>query len=142
MKSKKILISHQDEGSVKSLATHFQDLGYGIEKAGKVSEIIRRIRNDQVQVILIDDEIEGVKAWDLVSLIKKINSRIQIIVISSEETIGPVKRLRAAGIFYQAMKPADLEEIGAAVRCAFEKVERENPKESLFSLLTPQWVPT
>jgi DNA-binding NtrC family response regulator len=141
MKPKKILISHQDEGSAKSLATHFQGLGYGTEKTGEVGEILRRIRNDQVQVILIDDEIEGVKAWDLVSLIKKINPRIQIIVISSEETIGPVKRLRAAGIFYQAMKPADLEEIGAAVRCAFEKVERENPKESLFSLFTPQCVP-
>jgi DNA-binding NtrC family response regulator len=142
MKSKKILISHQDDDGAKSLATHFQGLGYGIEETGKVGEIIRRIRNDQVQVILLDDEIEGVKAWDLVSLIKKINSKIQIIVISSEETIGPVKRLRAAGIFYQAMKPADLEEIGAAVRCAFEKVERENPKEGFFSFLMPQWAPT
>jgi DNA-binding NtrC family response regulator len=142
MKSKKILISHQDDDGAKSLATHFQGLGYGIERTGNVGEIIRRIRNDQVQVILLDDEIEGVKAWDLVSLIKKINSKIQIIVISSEETIGPVKRLRAAGIFYQAMKPADLEEIGAAVRCAFEKVERENPKEGFFSFLMPQWAPT
>jgi len=53
-----------------------------------------------------------------------------------------VKRLRRAGIFYQAMNPVDLEEIGAAVGCAFEKVERENPKESFFSLFTPEWVPT
>jgi DNA-binding NtrC family response regulator len=142
MKSKKILIAHQDNASVKSLSTFLHGLGYGIEEAGEVGGIIRKIRNDQVHVILIDDEIEGVKAWDLVSLIKKINSRIQIIVISSEETIGPVKRLRAAGIFYQAMKPADLEEIGAAVRCAFEKVERENPREGFFSFLMPQWAPT
>ena len=142
MKSKKILIAHQDDASVKFLSAFLHDLGYGIEEAGEVGGIIRRIRNDQVHVILIDDEIEGVKAWDLVSLIKKINSRIQIIVISSEETIEPVKRLRRAGIFYQAMNPVDLEEIGAAVRCAFEKVERENPKESFFSLFTPEWVPT
>jgi DNA-binding NtrC family response regulator len=141
MSSKKILIAHQDDASVKSLATFFQALGYGIVKAGEVGEIIRRMRNDQAQVVLIDDEIEGVKAWDLVSLIKKINSRIQIIVISSEETIGPVKRLRRAGIFYQAMKPVDLEEIGTAVQCAFEKVEREDPIESFFSLLIPRWVP-
>ena len=141
MTSKKILIAHQDDASVSSLSALFQGLGYGVEKAGEVGGIIRRIRNDQIHVVLIEDELDGVKAWDLVSLIKKINSRVQIIVISSEESIEPAKRLRRAGIFYQAMKPLDLEEIGAAVKCAFEKVERENPKESFFSFLVPQLVP-
>ncbi len=62
-------------------------------------------------------------------------------MISSEEEIGSVKRLRGAGIFYQAMKPADLEEIRSAVECAFEKMERENVKEGFFSFLIPTVVP-
>jgi DNA-binding NtrC family response regulator len=141
MKSKKILIAHQDDVSVKPLFTFFHDLGYGVEEVGEVGGILRKLRNDQIPVVLIGDEIDGVKAWDLTSLIKKINSRTQIIVISAEESIEPAKRLRRAGIFYQAMKPLDLEEIGAAVRCAFEKVERENPRESFFSFFVPQLVP-
>jgi hypothetical protein len=52
-----------------------------------------------------------------------------------------VRRLRGAGIFYQAMKPVDLEEIRSAVECAFEKIERENLKEGFFSFLIPQMVP-
>ena len=141
MKSKKILIAHQDDDSMSPLCTLLQGQGYQLERTAEVGGILRRIRNGQVPVALIEDEIDGVKAWDLVSLIKKINSRVQIIVISSEESLEPAKRLRRAGIFYQAMKPVDLEEIGAAVRCAFEKVERENPKESFFSFLVPQLVP-
>ena len=116
-------------------------MGYRVETIEAVSEMIRRIRRGNVHVILIDDEIEGVKACDVVPLLKNINPKTQIIVISSEESIGLVKRLRGAGIFYQAMKPVDLTEVKSAVECAFEKIERENLKEGFFSFLTPEMVP-
>jgi len=141
MKSKTIFIAYQDDLLAKSLSTYFHRLGYRVEIARWVSDIIRRIRNGKIHVVLIDDEIEGVKACDLVPIFKKIDSRIQVIVISSEESIGLVKRLRGAGIFYQAMKPVDLEEIRSAVECAFEKIERENLKEGFFSFLIPKMVP-
>ena len=141
MKSKTILIAYQDDLWSQSLSTSFDGMGYRVETIKVVSEMIRRIRKENVQVILIDDEIEGVGACDVVPLLKNINPKIQIIVISSEESIGLAKRLRGAGIFYQAMKPIDLEEIKSAVKCAFEKIERENLKEGFFSLLTPEMVP-
>jgi len=141
MKPKTILIAYQDELQARLLATHFHRMGYRVEVAKLVSDMIRKVRNERIHVILLDDEVEGVKACDLVLIFKKINLKIQVIVISSEEEIGLVKRLRGAGIFYQAMKPADLEEIRSAVECAFEKVERENVKEGFFSFLVPSMVP-
>jgi len=83
-----------------------------------------------------------VKACDVVPLLKNIHSKIQIIVISSEESIGLVKRLRGAGIFYQAMKPIDVGEVKAAVECAFEKIQRESTKEGFFSFLIPEMAPS
>ena len=106
-----------------------------------VSETIRKVRNRNIHVVLLDDEIEGVKACDLVPLFKKIDDKVQVIVISSEASIGLVKRLRGAGIFYQAMKPVDLEEIKSAVECAFEKIERESLREGFFPFLFPREVP-
>jgi DNA-binding NtrC family response regulator len=141
MKSKTMLITYQDDLGAQSLLTFFHGIGYRVETAKVVSEMIRRVRNGKIHVILLDDEVEGVKASDLVPLLKKINSKVQIIVISSEESLGQVKRLRGAGIFYQAMKPVDLEEIKAAVECAFEKIERENLKEGFFPFLIPGRVP-
>ena len=47
----------------------------------------------------------------------------------------------AQGIFYQAMKPADMEELKSAVECAFEKIERENLRERVFPLWVPRRVP-
>ena len=141
MKSKTILIAYQDDLWARSLSTYFHSTGYRVETAKLVSEMIRRIRNGKTHVVLLDDEIEGVRACDLVPLFKKINSKVQVIVISSEVSIGLVKRLRGAGIFYQAMKPVDLEEIKSAVECAFEKIERENLREGFFPFFITGEVP-
>ena len=141
MQHKKILIAYQDDLWVRSLTTYFHGQGYRVETAKALSEMIRKIQNGHFEVLLLDDEIEGLKACDIVSLLKKVNSKIQVIMISSEESLGPVRRLRGAGIFYQAMKPVDMEEIRSAVQCAFEKIERENEKEGFFSFLIPKLSP-
>ena len=119
----------------------FMALGYRVETAKMVSEMIREFERETSMSILLDDEMEGMKACDLVPLFKKIDDKIQVIVISSDDSLGLVKRLRGAGIFYQAMKPVDLEEIKSAVECAFEKIERENLKGGFFPFLIPRRVP-
>ncbi len=141
MKSKTILIAYQDDLGTRTLSAFFNSQGYRVDTTRVMSEMIRRIRKGNIHVILIDDEIEGIKACEVVPLLKKIDPKIQIIVISSEESIGLVKRLRGAGIFYQAMKPVDLGEVKSAVECAFEKVERENPKPVFFFFPIPEMVP-
>ena len=140
MKSKIVLMAYQDDSWVKSLSPMFHNMGYRVETTKVVSEIIRKVRGKDV-VVLLDDEMEGVKAFDLIPLFKRLNPRVQMIVISSEESLGLAKRLRGAGIFYQAMKPIDLEEIRSAVTCAFEKIEREQPERWFIPFLLPGRVP-
>ncbi len=141
MKSKTLLIAYQDDLWTRSLATFFHGLGYRVDTARLMSEMIRRVRKGNTPVILIDDEIEGVKTCEIVPLLKNINPKIQVIVISSEESVALAKRLREAGIFYQAMKPIDLTEIKSAVESAFGKIERENLKREFFFSQTPEVVP-
>ena len=142
MKSKTIFIVYQDDLWVRSLSTYFHSLGYQVESAKTVSEAIRKIRRGKMDILLLDDEIEEVKACDLVPIFKRINPKIQVIVISSQESVELAKRLRRSGIFYQAMKPIDLEEVRSAVECALKKIKREHVKEEgFFPFLMPQWVP-
>ncbi len=126
MASKTILIAYQDDLWVGPLSSFFYETGHRVETARLLSDMIRKVRSRNIDVILLDDEIEGVRACDIALLSKKINDKIQVIVISSEASLKLVKRLRDAGIFYHAMKPVDLEEIKSAVECAFQKIEREN----------------
>ncbi len=142
MKATSILISYEDDLWSRSLVAFFHSLGYRVDTTKMMSEMIRRIRKEDIKVVLIDEEFDGLKACEVVPLLKKINPKIQIVVISSDGSIGSVRRLRGAGIFYQAMKPIDLEEIRSAVECAFGKVERENPKPRLFFFPTPEMAST
>jgi len=142
MKQRTVLIAYQDDLWVRSFSTFFHGAGYRVETAKFVSELIRRARNGSIHVVLLDDEIEGVKACDLVPVLKKINGAMQVIVISSEESLGPVRRLRGTGIFYQAMKPVDMQELRSAVECAFDKIDREHSvREGFLAFLLPREVP-
>ncbi len=137
-----ILIACQEGGETESLNAFFQDRHYRVETAKTLGEMIRKVRDDSIHVLLLDDEIEGVRGWELVPLLKRIRKSIQVIVISSEESIAGVRRLRGTGIFYQAMKPVDLDELESAVVSALEKVRRERIREGAFSLLMPTAVMT
>jgi len=141
MKSQEILIAYPDDQGTQSFMSVFREAGYCVEKTAVVSDLIRKVRGGGIEVILLDDVLEGVKACDLVPLLKKINGKIQVIVISSEESLCSARRLREAGIFYQAMKPVDVEELKSAVECAFEKIEREHPMPAgLFPFLMAEGV--
>ena len=59
MKSKTILITYQDDLGAQSLLTFFHGIGYRVETAKVVSEMIRRVRNGKIHVILLDDEVEN-----------------------------------------------------------------------------------
>jgi len=142
MISKTILIAYKDDLWARSLCTYLHGMGYRVEMVRVLSQMIRRVVDGNIHVVLLDDEIEGVRAWELVSLLKRINRRVQVIVISSEESLGVVRQLRGAGIFYQAMKPVDFGELKSAVESAFEKVERESCREGLFSFFVPSRVLT
>ncbi len=141
MKSKVVLIAYQDDSLVKLLSPLSADTGYRVEIARGVTEIFRKMHGSEPGVILLDDEIDEIKARDLVPLLKGLNRRVQIIAISSDGSITETRRLRDAGIFYQAMKPVDPEEIRSAVACAFDKIEREQSEGSFFQFLIAEEAP-
>lgn len=141
MRHKRLLIAYQDDLWIRSLTTYFHGKGYRVETVRVLSDMIKKVRSGDHQVILLDDEMDGLKACEVVPLVKKINPRVQVIIISSEASLSAVRRLRGAGIFYQAMKPVDMEEIRSAVECAFEKIDREGEKEGFFSFLVPGLAP-
>jgi DNA-binding NtrC family response regulator len=141
--SKTILITFKDDLWGRSLGKYFRGLGYRVETVRVLSQMIRKVVDGNIRVVLLDDdEVDGVRAWESVALLKRINRGVQVIVISSEESLGVARQLRGAGIFYQAMKPVDVGELRSAVESAFKKVERESFREGLFSFCLPSRVLT
>jgi len=76
--------------------------------------------------VLLSGEIDEIPAAELIPIIKKCNRHLTIILVSNEQSLAQIRKLRSEGIFYHALKPTsaeDKEELKLAVQCAFANTE-------------------
>lgn len=117
----RILILDSDKDSVQRLTETLGKEGYKVESINQPSRVIEKIKNDQIDVLLLGVEAQGIKGYDLVPIIKRINRFIPIIVISGDDSIEVATRFREQGVFFYALKPLDMKEIKVVVKNALDK---------------------
>ena len=123
---KTILIADANEEEREHLSLALAGEGYKVETAMASSEVIQKLQSSgEIGVIVMDVNMPGVKAYEVIPIVKKINRRIPIIVMSSDNSIDLARKVRQAGIFFYAMKPLNIEEMKLAVKDAFKKVNHE-----------------
>jgi len=126
-----VLIASSDEPLAEFLYHQIADPGLTLARANLVSELLRRVRGREVDVLLLDSSLEGIPSWDLLTLIKRANSRLPIIALAEDPSLEISKRVRLEGIFFLAMKPIDPAEIRAAVADAIKMISQpENRREN------------
>jgi len=127
-----VLIASSDEPFGEYLYHQMITLGWTISRANLVSDLLREVREEKADILLLDDDLEGIPAYDLIPLVKRINSRLPIIALSEDSSLEMSKKVRLQGIFFLAMKPIDPAEIRAAVGDAIkmlsQKAQRRNNK--------------
>lgn len=96
--------------------------GYYIAVADSVQETLDVLRRKQAQVVVIGPELEGLQAADLIPLLKSANRKAAIVLVADDPTPLLARRIRQAGIFYHALRPAcpeDATDMVQAVQCAY-----------------------
>lgn len=119
-----VLIASSDEPLAEYLYHQLIELGWTVSRANLVSDLLRKVRGEEVDILLLDNNVEGIPSYDLIPLIKRINSRMPIIALSEDSSLEMSKRVRLEGIFFLAMKPIDPEEIRAAVGDAIKMLSQ------------------
>jgi|GEM_PF-614 len=122
--SKTILIADLDEKSSSALAKLASESGYSVITCKVASEVIEKIQNARVDVLVMNVELEGVKGYEIVPTIKKIAPKLPIIMMSDDPSLEIAKKVHQAGVFYYAIKPLDLQEMKLAIRDAFKELEK------------------
>jgi NADH:ubiquinone oxidoreductase subunit E/CheY-like chemotaxis protein len=127
-----VLIASSDEPFGEYLYHQMITLGWTISRANLVSDLLRKVREEKVDILLLDNDLEGIPSYDLIPLVKRNNSRLPIIALSEDSSLEMSKKVRLQGIFFLAMKPIDPAEIRAAVGDAIKmlshKAQRRNNK--------------
>ncbi len=117
-----LLIADQDRDSMKEMASIFNNAGYDVTMTNSVATALNRIIKKVAQVAIISNDFDEMTARDLIPLLKRCNSDLNIILVANEMPLHSIRELRKEGIFYHALKPArseDREELRQVVRCAF-----------------------
>lgn len=117
-----LLIADRDEETRRRIAGFFSGSEYSVIEAGSVDVVLRDVLKREARVILLGSEFDGLSAVEMIPLLKKCNRNLTIILISNEESLPLIRKLRQEGIFYHALKPVngdDREEIRQVVNCAF-----------------------
>jgi DNA-binding NtrC family response regulator len=120
-----ILILDDDKGNRDHMAEIFTDAGFSVTATSSVASAIHGVLKKLAQVLVLGTKCDELAAVDLIALVKQCNPKMPIILIATEFSLGLLRRLRAEGIFYHALKPVnaeDREEVRQAVRCAVKNL--------------------
>ena len=120
-----LMIAEQDRDCRSMMADLLSEEGYSVTVTDSAADALSGILKNSAQVVLLGSEFDDIAATELIPLLKQCNRNLTIILVSNEESQPVIRKIRAEGIFYHALKPAkpeDTEEIRQAVKCAFENV--------------------
>jgi FixJ family two-component response regulator len=137
MNGRAILIADKDDGYRSRLTDYFQRAGYRVKAVDGAEAALNSVLESATSVLLLGSNVsESAALPDLIRLLKGCNSQMPIIMMGDDMTLAETRQVRAAGIFFQALKPisdADTDELGQVVACALE--ERTNQASALLPAL-------
>lgn len=126
MNEKRVLLADRDTATRRLIAEVLDKAGYEVKTTDSAVEVLSDILKKKPHVVLVGGDFdEKVAAEDLISLMKKCDRSLTIILVSDERPLPVIQKIRREGIFYHSLKPADPadgEEIRTAVECAFKNV--------------------
>ena len=120
-----ILIVDEDRDCRKQMAEMFTEAGYDVTVSDSVASALYGVLKKTAQVVVLGPKFDELTAADIIPLLKQCNSKLPIILITADTSLGLLRKLRGEGVFYHALKPVDAEdreEIRQAVHCAFENL--------------------
>jgi len=117
-----VLVVDKDPSARKILADLLVEEGYDVSVTGSAAQALYLVLKNGSQVVLLGQEVEDSSIADLIPILKQLNRKMRIILVSDDLPLAQVRKVRKEGIFYHALRPfgADgREEIRQAVKCAF-----------------------
>ncbi len=121
VKTNTILIVDPNTDAVKEYASLLTDGGYDVDTCKRFVEAVEKIEQARFNCVIMDVELEDVKGYNAVDIIKTIDPQIEVILTARENTKELETKVRAQDIFYYHIKSFKDEELLMAVNNVFIK---------------------
>jgi len=130
----RILIVDDDEPFRLALRTAFLRRGYEVSLAGSPAEVEAALREGTPQYAVIDLRMPGGSGLEVVRTLRALEKPPAVVVLTGYGTIGTAVEAMRLGAINYLNKPADADEIEAALRGM-----RPPPMEEVPSLDRQEW---
>lgn len=117
----RILVADVDEKSRNSLAQFLLTENLIVDTTSVASEVIQKIQNAKIDVLVMDVELRGMKGYEIIPILKRMDPELNIIVTSRDVSLDVARKIREEGVFFYAVKPLDLKEIKLAINDALKR---------------------
>ena len=124
----RLIVAEQDIDSRNQITDLLIEAGYNVTVTNSAAGAVEEILKNASQLVILGSEFDDITAGDLVPLLKQCNRNLTIILVSADDSLPVIRRVRKQGIFYHALRPVnseDREELCQAVKCAFASLAKE-----------------
>lgn len=84
----------------------------------KAGEVLLRILEDKVDLLIVDLDLSGIHGIDLVPIVRRSRPRLPIVVISRDFNYQVRQMVAQEGVTYQIFKPVDMREVSEVISTA------------------------
>lgn len=118
-----ILIADDDEYIRVLLKKELDSVKYEITIVNSGNKLIKLLKTKKASVIITDIYMDGEDGLEVISTVKKINSKLPIIVITGDNEIEMERKVRDRDIFAYFVKPLEIEIFKKTIKAAVESVD-------------------
>lgn len=131
-----ILVCDRDPVFVDTMRRLLAQEGYSIETAARPSETIQRLVPGRYGAMVLGLHSAEAEDVDVIPMINRIDRRLPIVVVASDESLELERRARSGKLFYYAVRPVDGDEIKEAIREACFRGRRSRDEDHKKPLTT------
>lgn len=113
----KVLIADGDGAFRDLLAQALSIDDCQVQVADRGEEVVRRIAEGGVDVLICEVYLPDLQAWDLISKVHQIDHDLPVIVVTADDSWETSRKVRTEGgsIFFYGLKPLNLREMKQVV---------------------------
>lgn len=113
-----ILLCEDDKRIRDSIVDALGDEAFEVDTADRAVDAIQKVMRRSYAALLLDLKLPGLGGLDAISVVKRFDESLPIIVMTGHASYETEQAARAAGIFYYLVKPFSMAELSKAVRAA------------------------
>ena len=119
----RVLVLDSDPVFAGGLRAMLVSRGFDVELVGGIAEAIERMKDTDVDCVVMDEGLPEMKGSDAVPVLKAIAPEVPVIVTAAKNSVELETRIRGTGIFFYHCKAFDMHDLVLAIQNAVRRHE-------------------